>query len=319
MTLSKRPLLCITGTTGSGKNGVGIRVAEALKGEVLSLDSMKVYRRMDIGTAKPSAEDLARIRHHLINTLEPTERIDLSRFLTAADSIIEERHQDGVPIIAVGGTAMYLTGLLFGVHNGPSRDENFRRRLREERDAIGLAALHDRLRAIDPVSADRINPNDYQRLERALEIHAQTGRPPSEQGGTWFREKRYQAQVHIITWPREILRRRIEERIDRMFQDGWIQEVEAIDKSCGFSREAVMALGYREIKEHLVIGGKEGPLRERIKIKTWQFARRQLTWMNRYPDAHRIVCQETDTLDGIADRIVKDFRPLWDASQPESS
>lgn len=314
MTHSTRPLLCITGTTGSGKNGVGIRAAELLGAEVLSLDSMKVYRRMDIGTAKPSPEDLARVKHHLIDTLEPTDRIDLSKFLEQADAVIAERHGAGVPLIAVGGTAMYLTGLLYGVHDGPSRDEEFRTSLRAERDELGLAALHARLAEVDPVSAEKINPNDFQRIERALEVYAQTGRPPSEQTANWFKKKRYASQVNIITWPREILRQRIEERIDRMFEQGWVKEVSDIDASCGFSKESIMALGYREIKEHLTIGGKEGPLRDRIKIKTWQFARRQLTWMQKYPDANKIVCTPDDDVESIAQRIVAEFQPLWSQS-----
>ncbi len=314
MTLSTRPLLCITGTTGSGKNGVGIRVAEMLKAEVLSLDSMKVYRKMDIGTAKPAPSELKRIKHHLINVLEPTDRLDLSKFLEQADKVVTECHKNGCPIVAVGGTAMYLTGLLFGVHDGPSRDDAFRAKLRAERDANGLAPLHARLKAIDPVSAEKINPNDFQRIERALEIFAQTGEPPSTQKANWFRTPRYDSQVHIITWPRDVLRRRIEERIDRMFEAGWVEEVATLDRTCGFSPEAIMALGYREIKEHLTIGGKEAPLRDRIKIKTWQFARRQLTWMNRYPHAEKIVCQDGDDTESIAQKIFSSFEPMWLAS-----
>ncbi len=315
MTLSKRPLLCITGTTGSGKNSVGICVAKLLEAEILSLDSMKVYRQMNIGTAKPSADDLAQVKHHLIDILDPQERIDLSRFLQRADEVILEKHQNDKPIIAVGGTAMYLTGLLFGVHDGPSRDEEFRAQLRAERDQLGLAAIHAKLAAVDSVSAEKINPNDYQRMERALEVFAQTGKPASEQQATWFREPRYESQVYIITWDRKVLRKRIEERIDRMFEEGWVKEVADIDGGGGFSQESIMALGYREIKEHLFVGGKEGPLKERIKIKTWQFARRQLTWMTRYPHAERIVCQEDDTAESIAQNIFNKFSPLWRQSR----
>ncbi|MFT7619884.1 MAG: tRNA dimethylallyltransferase [Planctomycetota bacterium] len=316
MTLSKRPLLCITGTTGSGKNGVGIRLAELMQGEVLSLDSMKVYRRMDVGTAKPSTADLARVKHHLIDILDPTERTDLSKFLAEADKVVSDRHQEDCPIIAVGGTAMYLTGLLFGVHDGPSRDDEFRAKLRIEREEIGLPALHARLLVIDPKSGEKINPNDYQRIERALEIFTQTGNPPSEQKANWFRDPRYNSKVYIVTWPRDVLRARIGSRIDKMFENGWVDEVASIDSSCGFSQEAIMALGYREIKEHLAIGGKEGALRERIKTKTWQFARRQLTWMTRYPKAERIVCSEGDDVESISKRIMAEFEPLWLASKP---
>lgn len=314
MMLSRRPLFVVTGTTGSGKNGLGIELAARLGGEVISLDSMKVYRGMDVGTAKPSPAELERVRHHLIDVYEPSERVDLARFLERADQVVTELHARAVPVIAVGGTAMYLTGLLYGVHEGPPRDDDFRRALREERDRIGTAALHERLAAIDPERAARVAPADFQRIERALEIHALSGRRPSELEANWFAAPRYQARVVILTWPRDVLRRRIEDRVERMFAAGFVDEVRRIEAAGGFSIEAAQAIGYREILDFLRRGGREAALRERIKLKTWQFARRQLTWMTKYPDAERIVCAAGDTAAAIADRLAPEFRRLWESA-----
>ena len=314
---SHRPLFCITGTTGSGKNSIGVRLAEKLAAEIVSLDSMKIYRGMDLGTAKPSSEQLARVKHHLIDSHHPHECIDLRRYLDEADAIIAARHQAGVPIVCVGGTAMYLTGLLFGVHDGPSRDLDFRRQLRAEKEALGIDVLYDRLKILDPASADRINANDFRRIERALEIHATTGQLASELENNWFQKPRYDAHVVVVTWPRDILRARIDDRVNATFNAGWIDEVMAIEAKGGFSDEAIMALGYREIREHLNEGGDEEALRSRIKTKTWQFARRQLTWMKRYDFAEKIVCSAKDDTESIAQRLCETFGPIWQQSQDD--
>jgi tRNA dimethylallyltransferase len=302
------PLLCITGTTGTGKNDIGILLAESLGGEVISLDSMKVYRGMDIGTAKPSAADRDRVPHHLIDVLDPHERIDLARFIGRARAAIDDIVARGRTPIAVGGTAMYLNGLLYGVHEGPPRDEGFRARLRAERDEQGVEALHARLSRVDAVSAARIDPQDYRRIERALEVAAHGERPLGASERQWFREPRYPFLLRILTWPREELRRRIDRRIDRMLAEGWVGEVEALLAASGFSEEAVMALGYREIAAHLEGSLDGAAMTERIKTKTWQFARRQLTWMKKYEAAERIVLESSDTHESVAARIAADWQ-----------
>ena len=307
------PLLCITGTTGSGKNSIGVLVAEELSGEVLSLDSMKVYRGMDIGTAKPAREELDRVPHHLIDILGPEDRMDLRRFLGLADDVVEECRVKNCPLVAVGGTAMYLTGLLYGVHDGPSRDDDFRKALRLERDRLGTAPLHARLEAIDPDAAAKIETNDYQRIERALEIFEATGQGPSQLRQDWFSEARFPSLIFVITWPRDVLRTRIENRVDRMFDQGWIEEVRRLRSAGGMSEEASMALGYREILEHLDGKIQEEELRALIKTRTWQFSRRQLTWMKRFESARVIVRSDDDTPETLAAGIAAEFAPIWAA------
>lgn len=306
-----RPLLCISGTTGSGKNSVAVAVARDTGAEIVSLDSMKVYRGLDVGTAKPTADERAAVRHHLVDILEPEERMDLRRFIDEAEKVIADLHARGVPVIIVGGTAMYLTGLLWGVHDGPSRDEAFREALRRDRDAQGVAAIHARLESVDPVSAERIHETDFQRIERALEVHHQTGRPASELRKNWFGSPRHDARVWIVTWPRDVLRARIEARVDAMFANGWVEEVRGLLDRRGMSVEASMALGYREIATFLEEGGDLDELAARVKTKTWQFARRQLTWFKKFEDATLHVCTQEDTVATVAGRIVEEIRPLW--------
>ncbi|MCA9320793.1 MAG: tRNA (adenosine(37)-N6)-dimethylallyltransferase MiaA, partial [Planctomycetes bacterium] len=228
MTQQAPELICITGTTGSGKNHLGVLVAERLGAEIISLDSMKVYRGMDIGTAKPGAHERARVRHHLIDILDPRDHMDLRQFLARAEVAVTEIRGRGQRVVCVGGTAMYLAGLLYGVMDGPSRDADFRAALRRERDESGTEALHRRLQDVDPDSAARIMPADYQRIERALEIHALTGRPATAFRQDWFQGPARPATLYVLTWPRDELRRRIFARVDQMFDSGWLDEVRAL-------------------------------------------------------------------------------------------
>ncbi|MEE9394575.1 MAG: tRNA (adenosine(37)-N6)-dimethylallyltransferase MiaA [Planctomycetota bacterium] len=299
-------LLVLTGTTSSGKNRLGTRWAELVNAEIISLDSMKVYRGMNIGTAKPSAELRGRVPHHLLDLLDPLERMDLRQFVSRAENAIAEIHSRGHRVVVVGGTAMYLNGVLYGVHSGPSRDLEFRTRLRQERDEVGIAALHARLSEVDAKAAAKIDAHDYQRIERALEIVVLTGKGPSEQKNNWFCEPRYSFRVVVVTWPRDVLRTRIEARVEQMFEAGWIEEVKAIESKGGFSDEAARALGYPQIMAYLSGELSLEAAKERTKVKTWQFARRQLTWMKKYQDAEVILRSEGDDLEALAQRLAEE-------------
>ncbi len=312
------PLLIVTGTTGSGKNRLGAHAARCLGGEVLSLDSMKVYRGMDIGTAKPSRDLMRLAPHHLVDVRDPGEHMDLAVFLSEAEKIIREVHGRRRPVVVVGGTAMYLMGLLYGVHGGPPRDEDFRAGLRRERDELGVRALHDRLARVDAASAARIDPNDYQRIERALEMYALTGQPASAHRRDWFRRPRFPFLLYTVTWPRDVLRARIEERVDAMMQAGWLDEVRGLMERSPLGPQALQALGYKELIRHIEDGTP--PLDEvvaTIKTRTWQFARRQLTWMRKFEQAVRIERKTGDQEDLIA-RFVNEFRPAWTKALAQS-
>lgn len=298
-----RPLIVITGTTGSGKSEVGVEVAIRTGAEVVSLDSMAVYRGMDIGTAKPDEATRRGVPHHMIDVVVPSEEMNLHRFIELTEDVLVDMERREVPAVVVGGTTMYLVGLLWGLDDGPPRDDAFRTALVAEREALGVEALHARLAEADPACARAIDPQDYQRIERALEIVA-SGARPSELRTGWFRGEPRPSRLFVLTWPRPELRRRIEERVDRMLEAGWVDEVRAIRDAGGFSRGAAKALGYREILAWLDGELAEEHLAERIKTRTWQFAKRQLTWLRKLEHAEVITLGEGDTVEGLADRMV---------------
>ncbi len=276
--VSSPPVVLLTGTTASGKTGVSLTLAELLGAEIVSLDSMLVYRGMDIGTAKPTREEQARISHHLIDILDPTEGMNLKRYVEFADAAVADIRSRGRRVLLVGGTALYLHGFLYGVFDGPSADPEFRSRLREEAQGLGPTGLHTRLAGIDPVAARRIHPNDYKRIERALEVFALTGRPISEQQAQWQGVFRYSNRLFVLTHPRATMDARIDGRVDRMMADGLLHEVETLRARGGLGQQAKDALGYRELNRHL-----DGELTlmaatTEIKTKTRRFARKQLTW-----------------------------------------
>lgn len=309
------PILCITGTTGSGKNEIGARVAARLGGQVISLDSMKVYRGMDIGTAKPTAAERAMAPHHLIDILDPREAgMHLRAYIDRAEEVIRELNRQGKPAIIVGGTAMYLMGLLYGVYDGPSRNEAFRARLQVEKEKFGAPALHARLAAIDPDAAAKIDPNDYKRIERGLEMATVGGIRPSDVRSAWHSDPPRASLNWMITWPRPVLRERIECRVDRMFEDGWIDEVQRILDTGGFGKESLMALGYREIIAHIEGKIDLSTCRTLIKTKTWQFSRRQLTWMKKLEPKTVIMREGGVGAEAVAERIIAGFLPAFQAA-----
>jgi tRNA dimethylallyltransferase len=277
---SDAPVLIVTGTTASGKGDVAASLAAKLSGEVLSLDSMKVYRGMDIGTSKPTAVERRGVPHHLIDVLDPRESMNLARFVALAHETRADVVARGRVPVAVGGTMMYLHGFRHGVFAGPVADLELRESLREEARVVGVPKLHARLAAVDPLAASRIHPNDYKRIERALEVHAATGEPISRL------QKETQApafarQVYVLSFRRDVLDARIDRRVLAMFETGFVAEVREILDSGGFGRESGEGLGYREVVEHLQ--GRLS-LEETIALiqrRTRRFARRQLTWLKR--------------------------------------
>lgn len=298
-----RPLLVLTGTTASGKNRVGVTLAEALGGEIISLDSMKVYREMSVGTDKPDLELRRRIPHHMVDILDPQDGMNLHRYVEVAHQARQDVRDRGALPIVVGGTALYLNGFLRGVFVGPEADPNFRRGLRAEAQVLGVSALHKRLESVDPSAATRIHPNDYKRVERALEVYALTGRPISALQDQWSRPPSGPYRLFILTWPRDVLDDRINRRVDAMFERGFLDEVQRVLDNGGFGRESSQALGYREAIQHL---DGEITLREAqdlAKRRTRRFARRQLTWFRRMDEGTWIEGSPEDTPETLAARV----------------
>ncbi len=277
----------LTGPTASGKSGLAMQLAEEIGGEIIAMDSMTLYRGMDIGTAKPTAEERERIPHHLIDVLELQESANVAWWLARAAEACQEICSRGKRAIFVGGTPFYLKALLHGLFESPPTDGTVRARLEAEAQAIGEAKLHTRLAEVDRESANRLHPNDVRRVIRALEVYELTGRPLSSLQESW---KRPPAAIPcvILEWPRDALYERIDRRVEAMMATGWLEEVRSLlDRP--MSREASQALGYRELMEHLMGNGLT--LAETVTLiqqRTRQFAKRQLTWYRSMTNAQRI-------------------------------
>jgi tRNA dimethylallyltransferase len=271
----------LVGPTASGKESTAVELASVAGAEILSLDSMKIYRGMDLGTAKASPAQRRRVPHHLVDLARPSDSFSTRRWLSAAESALTQIESRGARALFVGGTALYLKALLFGLFEGPSADPPLRSRLR----ALTGEELHRRLSEVDPETAAKVHPNDQRRLVRALEVYTITGRPVSELRREWSRgEPRSPAVLVGIRRPREDLYRRIDDRIDRMIEAGLVEEVRGLlDSAGGLGPVAGQALGYKEIAAWL--RGDLPSLEEAVRLlrsRTRSFARRQLTWFKHF-------------------------------------
>ncbi len=284
----------LTGPTASGKTDVAMELARILGAEIISLDSMAVYRGMDIGTAKPSLEQRQRAPHHLIDILDPTEQFSVSEYLELAMDKIREIARRGREVLFVGGTPLYLKAMLRGIFDGPPANWEFRREIEAEIEQVGLAALHQRLMQVDPLSASKLHPNDKRRMIRALEVYRTTGQPISHMQ-VQFDEGRSskQCRVFVLGWPRDLLHRRIEQRVANMFAGGFVDEVRGlVEKYGALSRTASQAVGYREVIDHFAGACDLDETRERVMSRTRQFARRQETWFRSLSECRFIEMQE---------------------------
>jgi len=307
--VERQRLFFLVGPTASGKTAVGIEVALRIGAEILSLDSMALYRGMDIGTAKPSVEERARVPHHLLDLAEPHEAFSTGRYLEAAEAAIGDIAARGKLPLFVGGTALYLKGLTEGFFHGPPADWELRRRLIAEAQERGVPALHERLAAVDPAAARRIHPNDLRRIVRALEVRAATGRPISElqtQFGT--PSARYECVLAGIRRERADLRERINRRVDAMFAAGLVDEVRRLlADPRGISHAAGQFVGYREVIAHLRGELSLEEAIERVKARTRQFAKRQLTWFRKFPQIRWVPAGPESTPAEIAEEVSRRF------------
>jgi tRNA dimethylallyltransferase len=293
-------LLVLLGPTASGKSDVALAFAQSRGAEILSLDSMQVYRGMDIGTAKPTASQRKQVRHHLLDLVEPDEIFTVARFVEAADAAIADAAGRGVPLIATGGTPLYYKALFEGLFEGPSADPA----LRQELSALEGPALAARLRCVDPAAADRIHVNDTKRLVRALEVFELTGQPISTLQSDWGRATpRYPAVWIGLRWDGEALNRRINARCRAMIQSGWLDETrDLLKRFSTLSKTAAEATGYAELIEHISGRMTLDDAIERIKIATRQLARKQMKWFRRFPNVRWIPGEQPPEI--IAEQIL---------------
>jgi tRNA dimethylallyltransferase len=276
----------LTGPTGSGKSAVALELTERLGAEIVAMDSMTLYRGLDIGTAKPTTEDRERVPHHLIDVLEPWESASVAWWLERAAVAVQDIDSRGRRVLFVGGTPLYLKALLHGLFDGPPADPELRRRLETEAGATGVGALHARLAAVDPISAARLHPNDLRRVVRALEVWERTGRPISEWQRQW-RATNNQAgapTVFCIDRPRQELYDRIDRRVTEMLAAGWLEEARRLrELPRPVSREVLAAIGYRELLGFLEGQASWEATVQAIQQRTRNYAKRQLTWFRSLP------------------------------------
>ena len=280
---TKIKICAVVGSTASGKSSLALELAGRLGGEIISCDSMQVYKRMDIGTAKPTAEEQARVKHHLIDINEPWESFSCADYVKAADRAIRECHERGKLPIVCGGTGLYLDALLRGADFSEGiGDENIRRELLEFAEVNGAEALFEELRRIDPDSAEKTHPNNVKRVARAIEIYRTSGVTKSEHdrrsrtGGD-----RFDAVVVGLRYEeRDVLYSRIDRRVDEMIIQGLCEETAALDREGVFLKNgtAAQAIGYKEILPYIRGEGSLDDCVELLKMSTRRYAKRQCTW-----------------------------------------
>lgn len=286
----------LTGPTGSGKSALALELAERTGAEIVAMDSMTLYRVLDVGTAKPTADERRRVPHHLIDVLDPSASASVAWWLERATECAVDIRGRGRPVLIVGGTPLYLKALLYGLFAGPAADAGMRARL--EADAAAGADLHARLAAVDPTSARRLHPNDRRRLIRALEVWELTGRPISDWQREWSRAAVDGPPVYCVHRPREELYARIDRRVLDMLAAGWLDEARRL--RClprPLSREVSAAIGYRELFHFLDGRATWDDTIRLIRQRTRNYAKRQLTWFRHLPLC-RFVPPELTSLPG---------------------
>ena len=307
--MPKRRVFALMGPTAAGKTAAALALAVTGRFDLISVDSAMVYRRMDIGTAKPPREVLAAYPHALVDIIEPTETYSAAEFVRDADRHVERSFSAGRTPLLVGGTMLYFRAFKFGLNDMPSADAAVRERIAAEAESVGWAALHDRLAAKDPVAAARIDPGNGQRIQRALEVLEITGRPIAS---AWTpcaptaiqRLDCELVEVAIVPDDRAALHRRIERRIDAMLADGLVAEVRALRDDPALTPElpSMRAVGYRQVWRHLDGDYGHDEMVARLQAATRQLAKRQLTWLRGWDDVVRLANDESAAAAIIAAR-----------------
>ncbi|MDF1563363.1 MAG: tRNA (adenosine(37)-N6)-dimethylallyltransferase MiaA [Deltaproteobacteria bacterium] len=315
----RSPIVVLAGPTASGKSSLALLLAERLGAELLSVDSQQVYRGMDIGTAKPSAEEQARVPHHGIDLVEPDTQLTAADFVALADEAIEGIAARGGRTLVVGGTGLWVRALLRGLAPAPPRDEALRAELEATLEREGSPALHRRLLSQDPETAARLHPNDHVRIIRALEVAASSGEPISRhQARHGFRDFRYRHRYLALRLPRELHRARIRRRVEEMLAAGWKAEVERL-LAAGHGARLRRVLGYAQLVDHLEGRLAGGELVDRTTSRTWAYAKRQLTWLQGEPGVEWLAPEPPDAagLEALAGRLAPELEAWFVGSAPE--
>lgn len=295
----------LAGPTATGKTACALELAETLNAEILSMDSMALYRGMDIGTAKPTAAERARVPHHLVDLIDPHEEFSVAEYVERAERLCRDLLARGRTPLFVGGTGLYLRSLLRGVFDGPAADWTFRRELQTRAAREGPQALYRELLAVDRPTALRLHPHDQRRIIRALEVRHVTGRPLSQQQQqTALPEPERPQHVFWLHPDRDWLHTRINQRVEDMVQAGLVQEVQYLLAGARpLSHTARQALGYKEVIEHLEGRSSLEATIQTIQTRTRQFAKRQHTWFRNLEECQEVAMRGTESSAELAARI----------------
>ena len=279
----KEKVIVICGPTASGKTALSIELAKRINGEIVSCDSMQIYKDMDIGTAKPTIEEMQGIKHYLIDFVSPDERYSVADYKIDAKKAIKEIINKGKVPIIVGGTGLYVDSLIYEIeYPNIEFDEEYRLKLEKEADENGLADLYEKEKKIDSQAIEKISENDRKRILRILEIYHATGKNKTEQEiESRKKEVEYDYRVYALKWEREKLYERINKRVDIMLEQGLIDEVKSIYKKYKKFPTAMQGLGYKEVVEYLENKTTKEEMIEKIKQETRRYAKRQMTWFRK--------------------------------------
>lgn len=311
--LPRSPIVILVGPTASGKSHLALEWAERLRGEIVSADSMQVYRHMDVGTAKPSREARERIPHHLLDVVDPDETFNAAMFQQLADTAIADIQGRGRAAFVVGGTGLYIRALHRGLFEGPDGDTSLRRALRQEVEERGVEALHLDLQRLDPEAARRIHSRDVVRIVRALEVYYRSGVPISaHQMRHAFSEERYHAIYLGINIAKSALYARIDNRVDGMMANGLLEEVEELMRlGYGPDLPSMKAIGYKQVGRYIRGELSIEEAVTQMKRDTRRYAKRQMTWFRRLPEVHWFEREEaSDALEKVKRFLDKFTKPL---------
>jgi tRNA dimethylallyltransferase len=302
------------GPTASGKTALSVQLAQKLNAEIISVDSMLVFKGMDIGTAKPNLEERAGVPHHLIDILDPAESFSTGAFRRQALALMADITARGKLPVLVGGTMLYFNALFHGLAQLPSADDAVRAQLNAQAQAIGKEAMHAKLQLIDPVAAVRIHPNDPQRVQRALEVYELTGKSMTQLHAEAQAEEIPYQKIKLIIAPRDraVLHEKIALRFKKMLQQGLVAEVEALYQRGDLTVQmpSVRAVGYRQVWSYLDGEINAEEMQEAGVIATRQLAKRQFTWLRRETDAHSFYTEEQGVFSAVLTSVQEQMNGL---------
>lgn len=298
--MNKPDVIVICGPTASGKTKLGIEIANEINGEIISCDSMQIYKEMDIGTAKPNRQEQKMAKHYLIDFVPPNERYSVADYKIDATNAIENILKQGKTPIIVGGTGLYLDSLIYNIQ---FREDNVDIEYRKKMEQYDTEIIYEKAKKIDEIATKKISPNDRKRLIRILEIYHSTGKNKTELEKESRKKTKYNYKIFVLNMDREKLYERINSRVDLMIEDGLIEEVEKLTKKYKTFPTSMQGLGYKEVVKYLNGELNKETMVETIKQESRRYAKRQLTWFRRYKNAIWLDAYNKDNLKIIMEEL----------------